>query len=368
MPLYLKKSKYWDIVRLTFDWGTEPLTQEAIAKKVGCSQPCVSMTLKRFNGKDSNPLPLSLRSKKQDRRLGQRASTHMIKLVNDIPDLYISEICQRLHDKFHEHYSVPRVCRALKDLNYSYKVLIRLAKERDEQERFHWRETLLHVDTECLVFIDESHFRNDDVVRRRGRSLRGTPAIAVSSLGRFQALSLIAAVTINGMLLPACRSYANGVDHNVLIEWATNFLLPNLPPGSILVLDNASIHHDLDFHDLLKAARKDPSCGLIDFLFLPPYSPDYNPIERCFSQIKRWLRRYQTLAVADVQAAISMACTIITAKNARNYWNSAGALVKTFEEMELEDATKVFSIVLDYACNLEERDVLVSVIRATGRL
>ena len=99
------------------------------------------------------------------------------------------------------------------------------------------------------------------------------------------------------------------------------------------MLDNASIHHDLQFKALLKAAVKDPSCGLIDFLFLPPYSPDYNPIERCFSQIKQWLRRFQTLAVADVKKAIALACRIVTPENARNYWHAAGTSPTTTKEL-----------------------------------
>ena len=367
MPTFLKKSQYWDIVRLTYDWGADRLSQRAIALTVGCSQGCVSQTLKRFNGKDTNPLPLSLRSKKRDRRLGASASKYMIGLVDDTPDLYIKEICYQLQAKFRANFSVARVCRALKDHKYSYKVLIRIAKERDEHERHHWRETLLHVDAERFVFIDESHFRNDDVVRTRGRSLRGTPAVAVSSLGRFQSLSLIAAVTVNGMLLPACQTYVDGVDHNVLIEWATEYLLPNLPPGSILVLDNASIHHDLQFKALLKAAVKDPSCGLIDFLFLPPYSPDYNPIERCFSQIKQWLRRFQTLAVADVKKAIALACRIVTPENARNYWHAAGTNILSNEELMLKNCVEVLTV-LDAVCKVEEVNAFVGVLRVMGRV
>ena len=221
MPKKLKKSVYWNIVRLNFDWG-EYETQAAIADQCGCSASVVQTTLARFDGPTGNPLPRSQWPKKKDRRLGTVQNMFMIELLNQNPDMYIKEIADELHVRFPSTYfSVPRVCRALNDNQYSYKVLQRVAQEQDAHERFNWRATLLHCDDHSrFVFIDESHFRNDNVRRTRGRSRRGTPCVAVSNLGRYQQLSLIAAVTVNGMLLPACKTYENGVNHSVLLQWA----------------------------------------------------------------------------------------------------------------------------------------------------
>ena len=366
MPKRLKKSNYWKIVKLHFDWG-EYQNQVEIAKACGCAQSTVSEALRRFDGVDSNPCPRSLRPPKKDKRLGKDASAHMITLLDQYPDLYISEICHELQAKFKQLFSTSRVCRALKDLSYSYKVLERIARRRDEQERHNWRETLLHGDHENFVFIDESHFRNDTVRRVRGRSLRGTPARAVSCLGHYQALSLIAACTCKGMIVDACKSYADGVNHAVLIEWATFHLLPNMPTGSILVMDNASIHHDLEFKQLLDKAKLDPKCGMIDYLYLPPYSPDYNPIERCFAQIKADLRKRQHVAVHDVEGAIQESLLVVSESSLRKYYHAAGMNVKTLEEIEQAVVACVCFSMMQNNRRTREAGDIVAILRALGR-
>ena len=367
MPKQLKKASYWKIVELHFDWG-EYETQVAIAKAVGCAQSTVSSAISRFNGGDSNPLPRSLR-KTTDRRLGKKASQYMIELLRMNPDLYISEICDELSSVFRANYSKSRVCRALKDHHYSYKVLERVAKNRDAQERHNWRETLVNSrGHENFVFIDESHFRNDTVRRTRGRSLRGTPARAVACLGKYQALSLIAACTCKGMLIDACKSYEGGVNHDVLIEWATFYLLPNMPPGSILVMDNASIHHDTVFKELLEAAILDPQCGIVDYLYLPPYSPDYNPIERCFAQIKAYMRRHQNLAVWNVEKFVRESLLIVKEENIRNYYRSAGLKVKTLQEIEDEILAQVCCSVVRERQHAVGTEEIVAFLRYTGRI
>ena len=318
----MTSAKYWDIVRLKYDWGDFE-TQVEIAARVGCVQSTVSNTMKRWL-EHGDPLPPELKNNKSDRRLGRRETAAMIFMIENNPDMYIREIRDELQVQFDRFLSCSRICRALRDNKYSVKVLERIAKERDAQLRFNWRETVRLLQHERLVFIDESHFDNNSVRRRRGRSRRGSPAIAISNLGSKQSLSLIAAVTVNGMLLPACKTYEGGVDHTVLYSWAEEHLLPNLPPGTTLVLDNASIHHDDEFIELLDRAIRDTSCGLVNYQFLSPYSPDYNPIERCFAQIKQWLRDRQEIAVRDVNAAVLKACATITSSNARNYFRAAG--------------------------------------------
>ena len=353
MPKRLKKASYWKIITLHFDWG-EYQNQVAIAKAVGCSQSTVSEALKRFDGEANNPCPQSLLPPNQDRRLGKNASAYMLALLQRQPDLYISEICFELHHNFGNNPSMSRVCRALKDHKYSYKVLERIARGRDAHERHNWRETLVNGGHENYVFIDESHFRNDTVRRVRGRSLRGTPARAVASLGRYQSLSLLAACTCTGMLIDACKSYENGVDHNILIEWATHHLLPNMPVGSVLVMDNASIHHDSQFKALLDAAILDPGCGIVQYLFLPPYSPDFNPIERCFAQIKAYLRRYQEIAVRDVAAFIQEALLTVTEDNLRRYYIAAGMQVPTLATVLEVMAACVCVIILKQRQNSDD--------------
>ena len=101
--------------------------------------------------------------------------------------------------------------------------------------------------------MDESHFDNKTARRRRGRSRVGTPVIEMSFLGQDTNSSLLAAMTCRGIIPEACVIYEGGINHEVLCEWAEEHLLPNLPPASYLVLDNAAIHHHDDFIALLEA-------------------------------------------------------------------------------------------------------------------
>ena len=171
----MTSAKYWDIVRLKYDWGDFE-TQVEIAARVGCVQSTVSNTMQRWL-KYGDPLPPELKNKKADRRLGRRETQAMICMIENNPDMYIREIRDELQARFDRLLSCWRICRALRDNNFSVKVLERVAKERDAQLRFNWRETVRLLQHERLVFIDESHFDNNSVRRRRGRSRRGLPAI-----------------------------------------------------------------------------------------------------------------------------------------------------------------------------------------------
>jgi hypothetical protein len=138
-----------------------------------------------------------------------------------------------------------------------------------------------------------AHQRHGDSGRTHGWSREGE-VITLSRLlsrGGHKTYSLLAAMDIHGMVTPACAlldTTATSVDGVRLIKWARTHLVPCLgnfarrEPLSVVVLDNASIHHDRDFLDLIL------DCGAT-YLFLPPYSPDYNPIERGFAAIKRWI-------------------------------------------------------------------------------
>ncbi len=322
---YLKPAKYWKIVHFAYDYGSDgEVVQDLIARAVGCSQPTVSRTLSRWE-RDGDPRPRSLR-KATNHRLGPGKTAFLLALLRDDADLYLDEIQDRFQDQYAGRTpSKSTLCRALQDNGLTTKVLEHRAFERDAYKRWSYRETIrLLPNHERFVFLDEAHFDNRNVRRRRGRAHRGQPAVAMNRLGRQKSTSLLAAVTVDGMIHAACKAYEDGIDHDVLIEWATYCLLPNLPPACTLVLDNASIHHCDAFIALLDAAKDNPDCSLVDYLFLSPFSPDYNPIELCFAQIKRFVRRWQEDAVADIHACLARAVLEVTPTNARNYYRHVG--------------------------------------------
>ena len=113
-------------------------------------------------------------------------------------------------------------------------------------------------------------------------------------------------MSVDGMIKPACVTYEGGMGEDVFVEWARSKLLPNLRPGTTLVLDNASTHHTAAFTDLLTSAKEDPTltCGLVRWFYLPAYSPDFNPIERCFAQIKKYVTDRHEHAITNMEDVI----------------------------------------------------------------
>jgi len=230
-------------------------------------------------------------------------------------------------------------------MRITYKTLQHVAAERNARDVAEFSFTIKSYDPKDLVYIDESSFNNKTSRRRRGRSASGQPAIRTSLLGYETGITLFGALGCNGMIAKACKTVEVTVDFMVLLRWMRDDLLPNLPPGSILVLDNAGIHHHNDIKLLLKKAVIDPKCSLVRVLYLPAYCPIYNPIERCFGQIKRSLRMRSRMNNIDLKRAIAATLFDITPTNARNYYRAAGATIDTIEQERMQTRRAVESVI-----------------------
>jgi hypothetical protein len=133
---------------------------------------------------------------------------------------------------------------------------------------------------ETLLFVDEMGTDRKDAIRKYGYSLRGKPLQAQKLLVRGEHISCIAAMSMEGIV--AIKIASGSVDGDTFYNFVCTSLLTKLMPfdgtnhNSMLVLDNCSVHH-------VDQALSD--CGVITH-YLPPYSPDYNPIELAFSKNK----------------------------------------------------------------------------------
>ena len=130
-------------------------------------------------------------------------------------------------------------------------------------------------DPAMLIFIDETGSDRRASIRRYGYSLRGKPLVCEKLLVRGKRVSAIACMSMNGML--DCKTIVGKVNGKVFYDFVQTSLLPHLMPfngtnpHSVVVMDNCSIHH---IHEIV--AMRHEVGALV--LFLPPYSPDYNPI------------------------------------------------------------------------------------------
>ena len=213
------------------------------------------------------------------------------------------------------------------DEKLSLKVLESLARQRDQDARDRCYDVLKALPSECFVIIDESSIDRRTLRRRRGWAPVNKPArlyelFTVPGAGL---RSLIAAVNSEGFVLPACKLLHDGVTDEALYEWAEECLIPILNPfdhdnpkkNSILVLDNAVIHHSPSFVSLLDSTK----CLVI---YLSPYSPDLSAVEPCFHQVKQHMRRNRAEAAVDLDRALFAAMAAVTPTNMRGYFRMCG--------------------------------------------
>lgn len=126
------------------------------------------------------------------------------------------------------------------------------------------------LNPESLVYVDESGI-DSFAARNYAWSQRGKPVLGEISGKRFARESFVAGLNNNKVVAPICFQ---GTMDNILFNfWLANFLLPEIGPGKTIILDNAAFHKSQKTECIINNA----GCKLI---FLPPYSPDFNPIEK----------------------------------------------------------------------------------------
>jgi transposase len=153
-------------------------------------------------------------------------------------------------------------------------------EERNEALRAKFREAVDNLPSEKIFFIDECGI-NQYLYREYGYAPKGQPVIGNVRGSKFKRLNIVAAKCVDRIVEPLVY---DGTTDSVLFEcWFENRLLKAIPKGSVLILDNATFHRKAKLR--LLADRAD-----CDVLFLPPYSPDLNPIEKFWAWLKQKLR------------------------------------------------------------------------------
>lgn len=136
------------------------------------------------------------------------------------------------------------------------------------------------VDPDRLVFLDET-WAKDNMTRTHGRSLKGTPLIEAVPNGRWKTTTFLGAIRSTGFIAPLCID--GGIDGRTFLAWVQKHLITELKAGDVVVMDNLSSHKVEGVVQAIESVNA-------SVLFLPPYSPDLNPIELAFAKLKRRLR------------------------------------------------------------------------------
>lgn len=164
------------------------------------------------------------------------------------------------------------------------------------------------------MFVDETG-ANLRMARRFGRARRGRRAVGRIPKNYGAGVSIIGAMDESGLV--ASLSFLGAMDTSAMLKFLTIVLLPVLQAGDVVVWDNLSVHKT-------RAVRAEFERAGVELVFLPPYSPDFNPIEMCWSKIKNYLRQVAARNYQLLDEAISAAIKQITASDARNWIRHCG--------------------------------------------
>lgn len=192
------------------------------------------------------------------------------------------------------------------------------ATERDtaanQQKREAWREQIAEIDPARLVFVDESGVTRS-MTRRYGRAPKGERVPGSVPLGHWEVTTLIGALGFDGVR--ASFSVDAPTDADIFQVFAEQVLRPALRPGNVVIWDNLPAHKA----PALKSVIESRQAMLLP---LPPYAPDFNPIEQCWSKVKEFLRSAQARTTEALEQAIADGFAAVTASDARGWFRHCG--------------------------------------------
>ena len=181
-------------------------------------------------------------------------------------------------------------------------------------QREAWFEGQLDLDPDRLVFVDES-WASTSMARRHGRCPRGQRLRMSVPHGHWKTTTFIAGLRSSGIVAPYVVDCP--VNRDIFEAWIEQALLRELRPGDIVVMDNLSSHKGPRVRALIESRGA-------SLLYLPPYSPDFNPIENAFAKLKALLRREAARTVDALWSAIGRLIDLITPQECQNMFAAAG--------------------------------------------
>ena len=181
-------------------------------------------------------------------------------------------------------------------------------------KRWAWFERRPDLDPTRLVFIDETG-ATTKMARRHGRSKRGERCRAAIPHGHWKTTTFTAGLRLDGLSAPMLLD--GPMNGTVFRAYVEQVLAPTLQPGDLVIMDNLPAHRVSGVREAIEAAGATR-------LFLPPYSPDFNPIEQAFAKLKAWLRKAAARTKDALWQAITEALDAFTPAECINYFRNSG--------------------------------------------
>ena len=182
------------------------------------------------------------------------------------------------------------------------------------KRRREWFEGQSDLDPSKLIFIDETG-ASTNLARKGGRCRRGRRLRAAVPHGHYKTVTLVAGVRLRGIVAP--KVYDRPINAALFEEWVETCLVPTLSKDDVAVMDNLPAHKRPQVEELIKAAGA-------QLRYLPPYSPDMNPIEKAFSKLRAHLRKIAERTVAGLMRALETCADIFKPTECKNYFSACG--------------------------------------------
>lgn len=202
------------------------------------------------------------------------------------PGLLQREMADFLYKKTRVKVSLSNLNQSLKAMGWSRKISRQVARQRNQELQDLYIHKLSEFKTNQLVFINESGCNKKVSQQRWGWAPRGYTPVQINSFNQDQRYQILPAYTVKGVLL--ARIYSRSTDTEFFNDFIKQLLqhCGRWPePRSVLVMDNATFHCSDRLKELYEAAG-------VKLLYLPPYSPDFNPIEEFFAELKAYIKRH----------------------------------------------------------------------------
>lgn len=177
-----------------------------------------------------------------------------------------------------------------------------------------WQAMQPTLDIAKLVFLDETG-ASTQMARRYGRAKIGQRCVAAIPHGHWKTTTFIAGLRHNALTAPMLLD--GPMDGAAFLLYVQTFLAPTLSPGDLVVADNLPAHKVAGVRPAIEATGA-------SLLYLPPYSPDFNPIEKLFAKLKTLLRKAATRTIPALWTTIAQLLETFTPQECFNYFRSAG--------------------------------------------
>ena len=226
------------------------------------------------------------------RKLDDQEELFIVGLILEEPSMYLKELCEKVSEVCGVDVCESTICKILHRHGFTRKKIRQVALQRSAELRGEFMSQALLYKKEMFVWVDESGCDNRTYMRKYGYAIKGDTPLCHRFLARGQRVSAIAAISTDGVVCLELSTQT--VDSDMFYDFIRGNLIPQMARfdginlKSIVILDNCTVHHVEEVESMLRDAG-------IAVLFLPPYSPDYNPIEEAFSYVKYYLKKHDNI-------------------------------------------------------------------------